>query len=132
MQLDYSPARDGSDLRDIPPGTINFTRGDWANNRGLRIDIAVPNTEKTSDGKRQLNVSDIFDTSPDKQLYIHYAAQIADYLEIAVTVNLISREAPEPQACPGAPQASVTALGTQMTVAGEEPERKAFLSTRRF
>ena len=64
--------------------------------QGLRLHVKVPDGVKGKDGQ-QLNVSNIYDTSTN--YHIRYAAQIADYVTMAVSVVTLQGEAAAPQPC---------------------------------
>ncbi|GIJ84913.1 hypothetical protein Asppvi_003764 [Aspergillus pseudoviridinutans] len=97
FKLDYN-GRDGDeqDLRDLPEGTITWSRGHKEKKQGLHIHIEVPRGI-VGNNNQELTVGDIWDT--DRERYIQYGAQFADYIKMGVT-GVVAKETvtvdPEP------------------------------------
>jgi hypothetical protein len=83
FKLDYNGREgDDQDLRDLPAGTITWPRGDISQRQGLNLRIQVPNGV-LGNSQQELTVGDIWDTQ--RQRYIQYGAQFADYILMGVT-----------------------------------------------
>ncbi|KAL3444583.1 hypothetical protein BJX65DRAFT_170392 [Aspergillus insuetus] len=83
FKLDYNGREgDDQDLRNLPAGTITWPRGDISQRQGLNLRIQVPNGV-LGNSQQELTVGDIWDTQ--RQRYIQYGAQFADYILMGVT-----------------------------------------------
>jgi hypothetical protein len=94
LYLDTSGNRDGTSKDPIPDSWIELQRGSALGKKvplGLRLRIRNNSGDKTADGSRLLDVSDIWDDS--SQNNIRYAAQFADHIEMGVAGVLGSKGA---------------------------------------
>ncbi|KAL2827347.1 hypothetical protein BDW59DRAFT_160313 [Aspergillus cavernicola] len=104
FKLDYNGREgDEQDLRDLPEGTITWLRGDKDKKQGLHLHIEVPRGT-VGNSNQELAVGDIWDT--ERERYIQYGAQFADYIKMGVT-GVVTKETVtvEPQPCISASRA---------------------------
>jgi hypothetical protein len=90
FKLDTSGLRDKDpdNFIPVPPSWFEFQRGDIKKKQGLRLRIRNNTGLKTPDGKRHLNVGDIFDKKTS--VYVKYGAQFTDYITMGVAGVAIS------------------------------------------
>ncbi|KAJ4112503.1 hypothetical protein NW768_011670 [Fusarium equiseti] len=104
--LDPTGKRRGNtrEMIPVPEGVFDWCdRGDISKNMGLHLRVCVKGM-KTTDGSRDLNVSDLFDQNNGGR-YVHYGSQFADY--IIMSVSGIVGPKPDLPDWPGQPQPAI-------------------------
>ena len=107
LLLDPTGKRRGNirEMVPVPEGVFDWCdRGDITKNMGLHLRVCVKGM-KTTDGSRDLNVSDLFDQNNGGR-YVHYGSQFADY--IIMSVSGIVGPKPDSPDWPGEPQPAIT------------------------
>jgi hypothetical protein len=98
LYLDTSGNRDGTNKDPIPDSWISLQGrgsglGSTKNPLALRLRIRNESGQKTPDGSRLLDVSDIWDDG--KKNNINYGAQFADLIQMGVA-GVLGKKGPEP------------------------------------
>jgi hypothetical protein len=107
--LDPTGKRRGTvrEMIPVPEGVFDWCgRGDITKNMGLHLRVSVKGM-KTTDGSRDLNVSDLFDQNNGGR-YVHYGSQFADYIIMSVSGIVGPKPDNATAEWPGKPQPAIT------------------------
>ncbi|KAI6774352.1 hypothetical protein HG531_001201 [Fusarium graminearum] len=107
--LDPTGKRRGNvrEMIPVPEGVFDWCgRGDITKNMGLHLRVSVKGM-KTTDGSRELNVSDLFDQNNGGR-YVHYGSQFADYIIMSVSGIVGPKPEDATAEWPGKPQPAIT------------------------